>query len=89
MSGVWRSWWTGRGIRTRSCWPTPATASLADLAKPLAVDETIGLAVALARAVAGMHRRGVMHRDISPANVVVSSDVAPTLIDFALATSVA
>ena len=35
-----------------------------------------------------MHRRGVMHRDISPANVVVSSDGAPTLVDFALATSV-
>jgi hypothetical protein len=21
--GVWRSWWTAHGIRTRSCWPTP------------------------------------------------------------------
>ena len=32
--------------------------SLAELAKPLAVDELIGLAVELARAVAGMHGRG-------------------------------
>ena len=46
-------------------------ASLAELATPLAIDELIGLAVALARAVAGMHRRGVMHRDISPANIVL------------------
>src|SRR3954468_21409420 len=38
--------------------------TLAGVAKPLAVDELIGLAVALAQAVAGMHRRGVMHRDI-------------------------
>jgi serine/threonine protein kinase len=45
--------------------------SLATLAKPLAVDALIGLAVALARAVAGTHRRGVMHRDITPANAGV------------------
>ena len=33
-------------------------ASLARAAKPLPVDELAGLAVALGRAVAGMHRRG-------------------------------
>jgi hypothetical protein len=32
--------------------------SLARQAKPLAVDDLVGLAVELARAVAGMHRRG-------------------------------
>ncbi|WP_433462033.1 AAA family ATPase [Spirillospora sp. CA-128828] len=61
--------------------------NLAGLAKPLAVDDLIGLAVELARAVAGMHRRGVMHRDITPANIVISRDGAPYLVDFALATS--
>jgi signal transduction histidine kinase len=63
--------------------------SLAGLDKPLAVDDLIGLAVELSRAVAGMHRRGVMHRDITPANIVISDDGAPCLIDFALATSFA
>ncbi|QYN38753.1 AAA family ATPase [Pseudonocardia sp. DSM 110487] len=63
--------------------------SLAGQATPLAAGELIGLAVELARAVAGMHRRGVMHRDISPANVVLSSDGAVCLVDFALATSFA
>ena len=63
--------------------------SLAGLAKPLPVDELIGLAVELARAVAGMHGRGVMHRDITPANIVISRDGAPCLVDFALATSFA
>jgi hypothetical protein len=63
--------------------------SLAEVAKPLAVDDLIGMAVALARAVAGMHGRGVMHRDITPANVVISADGAPCLVDFALATSFA
>ena len=63
--------------------------SLAGLAKPLAVDVLIGLAVGLAQAVAGMHRRGVMHRDITPANIVIFGDGVPCLVDFALATSLA
>ena len=37
--------------------------SLTGLAKPVAVDELTGLALALARAVAGMHGREVIHRD--------------------------
>ena len=61
--------------------------SLAELAKPLAVDELIRLALGLAGAVAEMHRRGVMHRNITPANIVVSAEGAPCLVDFALATS--
>src|SRR6185295_18966095 len=63
--------------------------SLAALSKPLNVDELIELAVQLARAVAGMHRRGVMHRDIAPANVVLSGEGGPCLVDFALAMSLA
>ena len=63
--------------------------SLAELAKPLAVAELIGLAVELARAVAAMHRRGVLHRDLTPANIVISADGAPCLVDFALAMSLA
>nr|BFE59481.1 hypothetical protein GCM10020063_040070 [Dactylosporangium thailandense] len=57
------------------------------LAKPMAVDDLIGLAVGLARAMAEMHRRGVLHRDITPANVLISRDGAPCLVDFALASS--
>ena len=64
-------------------------ASLAGLARPLAAGELTGLAAGLARAVAGMHRAGVMHRDITPANIVISRDGAPYLVDFALATSLA
>ena len=63
--------------------------SLAGQAGPLAVDDLTGLAVELARAVAGMHQRGVMHRDITPANIVLSPDGAPCLVDFALASSLA
>ena len=63
--------------------------SLAGLAKPVPAADLIGLAVGLAQAVTGMHRRGVMHGDISPANVVVSRDGTPCLVDFALASSLA
>ena len=63
--------------------------TLAELAKPLDTDDLIALAVQLARALAAMHGRGVMHRDIAPANIVVSPSGAPCLVDFALATAFA
>ena len=64
-------------------------ASLAQMVKPLALDELIGLAAGMAKAVAGMHGRGVLHRDICPANIVISSDGAPCLVGFGLATLLA
>ena len=64
-------------------------ASLAGAAKPLPAGELAGLGLGLAGAVAGMHRRGVMHRDITPANVVLSGGGVPCLVDFALAGSFA
>src|ERR1700757_740561 len=64
-------------------------ASLADMPKPLPGDQLAGLGLGLARAVAGMHRRGVIHRDITPANIVLSGDGSPCLVDFALASSFA
>src|SRR5947209_18635687 len=64
--------------------------SLAGQAKPLAVDDLIAFAVELARAVAGVHGRGVLHRDITPANIVIcGGGGVPCLVDFALATSFA
>lgn len=63
--------------------------SLAERAKPLPPDVLIELALAVTQAVARMHARGVLHRDISPANIVVSDTGSPCLIDFALATSLA
>jgi len=63
--------------------------SLTGLAKPLAVDHLIGLALQLAATVGRMHQRGVMHRDITPANILISRGGATCLVDFALATSFA
>src|SRR5271166_973273 len=64
-------------------------ASLAQPVRPLEIDELIGLAAGLAKAVAGMHGRGVLHRDICPANMLISSGGALTLVSFGLATSLA
>ncbi len=64
-------------------------SSLAGMTKPLPADDLAGLGLRLARAVAGMHQRGVIHRDITPANIVVSADGTPCLVDFALASSFA
>jgi serine/threonine protein kinase len=63
--------------------------SLAEAAGPPAVEDLIWLAAKVAEAVAGMHRRGVLHRDICPANIVVSPRGDPCLVDFALATTFA
>jgi serine/threonine protein kinase len=60
-------------------------ASLAGMTKPQPAGELAGLGLRLARAVAEMHRRGVIHRDITPANIVVPDDGIPCLADFALA----
>jgi signal transduction histidine kinase len=65
-----------------------AGTSLAGAVTPMDADALIRLGSALAQAVAGMHGRLVMHRDICPANIVVSRDGVPWLIDFALATPI-
>ena len=65
------------------------STTLAELETPRNVDELMGLALALARAVAGMHRHGVLHRDITPGNIVLADQGTPTLVDFALATALA
>ena len=57
--------------------------NLAGPAKPLAADDLIWLALRLARALANLHDREVIHRDITPANVVLSDDGGdPCLVGF-------
>ena len=63
---------------------------LADFPAPLPPDALIRLSLGLARAVAGMHERGVLHRDICPANIVLSGQAQTgCLVDFALASTFA
>jgi predicted ATPase/signal transduction histidine kinase/tRNA A-37 threonylcarbamoyl transferase component Bud32 len=59
-------------------------------ARRLELGEAIAMGAALARAIAGLHRARVMHRDVNPSNALVVGGVGSSeaaLIDFGLATS--
>ncbi len=59
-------------------------------AGPLDVAEVLRFAEELATVVAAVHRRGIVHKDINPANVLVYGDPPrPALIDFDLASTLA
>ncbi len=48
-------------------------------------DEAIDIATQILRALRFAHRRGVIHRDIKPHNVIVDDDGAATVTDFGIA----
>ena len=53
-------------------------------AGPLGVREAIDLAVQIAEAVAAAHEAGIMHRDLKPQNVMVTSGGRAKVVDFGL-----
>jgi len=59
-------------------------------AQPLALPVVLGIALQLARVLGDVHRRGVLHRDINPGNVVLAGPSAQTtLVGFGRAATVA
>jgi serine/threonine protein kinase len=54
---------------------------------PPRVDQLIDIAIELAKVVSRVHRRGVLHRNITPRNIVITPAGAVSLVDFALATT--
>ena len=53
---------------------------------PLAVEQTIEIAMQIARGLAAAHDQGLIHRDIKPANILMPSGVSRVIVtDFGLA----
>lgn len=62
--------------------------SLADRLRtqgPMPVPEAVSTVVKIARALAVAHRAGVLHRDVKPANIMISAYGEPALADFGIA----
>ena len=51
---------------------------------PMSPQRAAELARALARASESAHERGVVHRDLTPTNVLITSDGQPKIVDFGL-----
>lgn len=52
---------------------------------PLSPDEALAIAIPLARALHHAHCRGIVHRDVSPKNVLMADGERPLLTDFGIA----
>ncbi len=52
---------------------------------PLAVDSTLARALAIAGGLDALHRAGLVHRDVKPANILLDEDGVAYLTDFGLA----
>jgi diguanylate cyclase (GGDEF)-like protein len=56
---------------------------------PLTHDAAVAIAISVAQTLAGIHRKGIVHKDVTPANVLLTDGAKATtvLIDFNIASS--
>ncbi|WP_127127469.1 serine/threonine-protein kinase [Georgenia sp. SYP-B2076] len=61
----------------------PSLATVHAARGPLPAGETAGLLAAIGSALGHLHERGIIHGDVSPANVLVTDGGVPVLVDLA------
>jgi hypothetical protein len=61
--------------------PGPTLAALRSARGPLSAGEAVTLAVPLADALDALHAAGLVHGDVSPANIIIGLDGRPVLVD--------
>jgi pimeloyl-ACP methyl ester carboxylesterase len=54
-------------------------------AKPMSLERFFEVAISVAEALGAAHKRGIVHRDVKPGNVLISGDGQIKLVDFGLA----
>ena len=52
---------------------------------PLQVDDALDFAVQIGKGLAAAHQRGIIHRDVKPANLIVTRSAMVKIVDFGLA----
>jgi len=55
------------------------------IARPIGFTQALAIAIHLTRAVAALHRQGIIHRDIKPENVILPEDGGLKLVDLGVA----
>jgi serine/threonine protein kinase/formylglycine-generating enzyme required for sulfatase activity len=60
--------------------------TLRHVERPMSGRQVLDIALDLARGLAAAHRRGVLHRDVKPANAILTEEGRAKLLDFGLAT---
>lgn len=61
-------------------------AALMDTGEPAPIHQTLALVIGVLDAIGYAHSQGILHRDLSPANILVDSKGRPRILDFGVST---